>query len=182
MRTEFSDGRIGIRPYRNEDVPLLFAAVQESIGELSQWMPWCRRGYTVDDSIAFVSTRDAEFIGGEHYSFAIHDLENGAFLGGVGLNFVNRLHNFANLGYWVRSSRMRQGVATAATRLMAQFAFEELKYSRLEIVVATGNMSSLRVAEKAGARREGVLRNRLILHGKLHDAVMHSLVPEDLRA
>lgn len=65
---------------------------------------------------------------------------------------------------------------------MAQFAFEELKYSRLEIVVATGNMSSLRVAEKAGARREGVLRNRLILHGKLHDAVMHSLVPEDLRA
>jgi hypothetical protein len=38
------------------------------------------------------------------------------------------------------------------------------------------------VAEEAGAGREGVLRNRLILGGQVHDAVMHSLVPEDLRA
>ena len=94
----------------------------------------------------------------------------------------NRVHNFANLGYWVRSSRVGQGVATAATRLAAQFGFEELKFTRIEIVAATGNVGSLRVAEKAGARREGVLRNRLMLGGKLHDAVMHSLVPEDLRA
>lgn len=182
MQTDFSDGRIGIRTYRSEDVPLLYAAVHESIGDLSQWMPWCGTGYSVDDSMAYVATRDAEFARGEHYSFVACDLSNGAFLGSVGLNFVNRIHNFANLGYWVRSGRTRQGIATAATRLIAQFAFQELKFSRLEIVVAAENISSLRVAEKAGARCEGRLRNRLMLHGRAQDAVMHSLVPEDLRA
>jgi ribosomal-protein-serine acetyltransferase len=182
MQTEFSDGRIGIRRYRPEDVPLLFAAAHESVGDLSQWMPWCNATYTVNDSMAFVATRDAEWERGEHYSFVVYDLANSAFLGGVGLNFANRIHNFANLGYWTRSSRTRQGIASAATRLIAQFAFQELKFTRLEIVVATGNVPSLRAAEKASARREGVLRNRLMLHGKLHDAVLHSLVPEDLRA
>ncbi len=182
MQTEFSDGRIGIRPYRPEDAPLMFAAVSESIGQLSQWMPWCSHTYSVDDSTAFVATRDAEFARGEHYSFVIFDLDRGAFLGSAGLNMPNRVHNFANLGYWVRSSRARQGIATAATRLVAQFGFQELKFTRIEIVAATGNVASLRVAEKVGAWREGVLRNRLVLGGKLHDAVMHSLVPEDLRA
>jgi len=46
--------------------------------------------------------------------------------------------------------------------------------------VATGNTRSLRVAEKAGAQREGFLRNRLLIQDKAHDAVMHSLIPQDL--
>jgi RimJ/RimL family protein N-acetyltransferase len=36
------------------------------------------------------------------------------------------------------------------------------------------------VAEKVGAVREGVLRNRLMLHGTIHDAVIFSLIPDDL--
>src|SRR5579871_4590441 len=161
MQTDFSDGRVGIRPYRLGDVPLLYAAVRESVGELSPWLPWCTPNYSVSESTAFVMTRDGEFTRGEHYSFVIHDLSNGEFLGGVGLNFPNRIHNFANLGYWVRSSRLRQGNATAATRLIAKFGFQELKFTRIEIVAALGNYPSLRVAEKAGARREGMLRNQI---------------------
>ena len=50
----------------------------------------------------------------------------------------------------------------------------------IEIIVATGNQPSQLVAEKAGAHREGVLRNRLHMHEKYHDAVMYSLVPGDI--
>jgi RimJ/RimL family protein N-acetyltransferase len=35
------------------------------------------------------------------------------------------------------------------------------------------------VAEKAGAKREGVLRNRLIVRENVLDAVMWSLIPQD---
>jgi RimJ/RimL family protein N-acetyltransferase len=42
-------------------------------------------------------------------------------------------------------------------------------------VIAAGNLASQRVAEKAGATREGILRGRLILHDVAHDAVMFSL-------
>jgi len=181
MKTEFNNGRIGIRRYRPEDIPRLFEAVCESIPELSAWLPWCHADYSPDDSAAFVNSRDAEWEKGEHYSFMTFDLHTGEFLGGVGLNFINRVHNFANLGYWVRSSRTRRGIASAATRLIAQFGLEELKFHRLEILAAVNNVASQRVAEKAGAIREAVLRKRLFLHDRAHDAVMYSLTGEDLQ-
>jgi RimJ/RimL family protein N-acetyltransferase len=181
VRTEFSEGHIAIRRYQPDDVPRLFEAVRESVAQLSLWLPWCHANYALDDSAAFVNSRDAEWEKGEHYSFMTFDLHTGEFLGGVGLNFVNRIHNFANLGYWVRSSRTGRGVASAATRLIARFGLEELKFQRLEILAAVDNIASQRVAGKAGAVREAILRKRLLLHGRPHDAVMYSLTVEDLK-
>ena len=117
---------------------------------------------------------------GEWYSFGIFDKETGRFLGGVGLNFVNRAHQIANLGYWVRTSATGRGIASRATRLAARIAFEELGLQRIEIVAAVGNLGSQRVAEKAGAVREGVLRKRLLIRGEELDSALFSLVREDL--
>jgi ribosomal-protein-serine acetyltransferase len=182
MKEEFSDGVVSIRRYRLDDVDAVFQAARESKNELSPWMPWCGPEYAVEDSKAFVSTRDFEWAKGSEFDFAIWDARSGGYLGGVGLNAVNQKDHFANLGYWVRSSRTGQGIAPAGARLVAKFGFEELKFARLEIVAAVGNQRSQRVAEKIGATREGVLRNRLTLGGKQVDAVMYSLIPEDLRS
>ena len=70
----------------------------------------------------------------------------------------------------------RRGVATEAVRQVADFAFGNTDLVRLEIVCAVGNDASQRVAERAGAVREGVLRHRLLLHGQPVDAVMYSVV------
>jgi ribosomal-protein-serine acetyltransferase len=174
--------RVSIRPFRLEDVPALFAAVRESVNELSVWMPWCHAAYSMEESAAFVRTRGEEWEKGDEFSFVIGDGDSGTLLGGVGLNFRNRMHNFANLGYWVRSRFVGRGVATAAVRLAAQFAFKEIGLQRVEIVAAVGNLASQRVAGKAGAQREGILRRRLLLRGQSLDAVMFSLVPADLSA
>ena len=180
MKTEWESELVGIRPYRPADIPPLLEAVQESMKELHQWMPWCHPQYNIHDSTEFLATREAEWRNGEHYSFVIYARANGFFLGGVGLNFINQVHKFANLGYWVRTRASRHGIATAAVRLAAQFAFAELKLSRVEIVMGTDNKASQRVAEKAGAVREGVLWRRLLLFGEPQDAVLYSLLPSDL--
>jgi RimJ/RimL family protein N-acetyltransferase len=86
----------------------------------------------------------------------------------------------ANLGYWVRTSRIREGIATEAAKQAAQYGFERLRFQRLEIVVEIGNLPSLRVAKKIGAVQEGLLRNRGNLHGSPFDAYMYSLIPSDL--
>ena len=179
---EFSDGAIGIRPFREGDVPLLFEAVRESVHELSVWMSWCTPDYSIKESTEFIQGAPEAWAKGEHYSFVVFETSTGRFLGGTGLNFINRLHNFANLGYWVRTSATRRGVASRAAKLAARFGIEDLKFSRLEIIAAVGNVASQRVAEKAGAQREGVLRKRLQLHGQSEDAVIYSLTGENLRA
>jgi ribosomal-protein-serine acetyltransferase len=182
MKTEWESDIVSIRPYRATDVPLLLEAVQESMKELHEWLPWCHPEYNVHDSAEFLATREAEWREGEHYSFVICARANGFFLGGVGINFINRVHNFANLGYWVRTCATRRGVAPAAVRLAAEFAFTELKLHRLEIITAVENSFSQRVAEKVGAVKEGLLRRRLLLYGEPRDGVLYSLVPDDLRA
>src|SRR5947207_8944930 len=179
MEIEFYDGSVVIRPFRAEDAPLLFAAARESMNELSTWMVWCHPDYSLQDSAAFVANCAAEWQKGDQYSFAIFDAHDGNFLGSVGLSGVNRAHKFANVGYWVRTKRTQEGVASIATRLIARFAFEELGLNRLELFVPVGNKASQRVAEKSGARWEGLLRKRLMLEGYPHDAVLYSLIVEN---
>lgn len=175
-----TDGRISLRIYRSDDVEPLYEAVRESVRELTPWMPWCTETYTRKESRDWVLSRRQAWAEDEEYSFVIEETGTGRFLGGVGLNSINRLNNWANLGYWVRSSEAGKGVATSATVLVARWGLLEQSFQRLEILAATGNAASLRVAEKCGAVREGVLRNRIRVHGRVWDAVIYSLIPSDL--
>jgi len=182
MKTHWSDGVVLIRPYQPGDVDAFFEAARASIAEVGQWLPWCHPDYSLDEARAWIAARPVAWDTGEAYSFGIFDVPGGHYLGGCGLNAFHPMHNFANLGYWVRTGCTARGVATAATRLVARFGFEALGLTRVEIVVDVDNGSSLRVAAKVGAVREGVLRNRLVNGDRVSDAVMFSLVPEDLGA
>jgi RimJ/RimL family protein N-acetyltransferase len=177
------DGDILVRPLKLTDEQSLFAAVRESIPEVSPWLGWCHENYSIDETREFLRSRGEKSQGDEWYSFGVFDRSNGErFLGGVGLNFINRVHQFGNLGYWVRTSVTGRGVASKASRLVARFGFEELGLHRIEILAAVSNIASQRVAEKIGAAREGVLRKRLLIRGEPQDAVMFSLVQEDLQS
>jgi RimJ/RimL family protein N-acetyltransferase len=169
-----------LRPYREQDAGALYEAVRESMAEMSPWLGWAHQNYSIEESREFIYSRARAAADADWYSFGIFAKENGRFLGGVGLNFINRVHQVGNLGYWVRTSAAGQGIATKAARGMARYGFEEVGLHRIEILAAVPNIGSQRVAEKAGAVREAVLRNRLFLGGKSQDAVMFSLIPEDL--
>ncbi len=170
----------GIRRYQLEDIPALFVAVRESKRELGRWLSWCHANYSIADARAWVESRDAAWEKGEAYSFVVFDRKTKALVGGVGLNRIDHLHKVANLGYWIRTRETRRGAATAATILAARFGIEKLGLNRIEILVAVENIASHRVAEKVGAKREGYLRRRLLLQGKSHDAIIYSLIAEDL--
>src|SRR5258708_24358911 len=116
MKLELIEGPLVLRPFRDADASALFEAVRESIAEVSPWLPWCHENYAIEETREFIALRSQRSevggqkseVGGqlsaEWYSFGIFEKETGRFLGGVGLNFVNRVHQMANLGYWVRTS------------------------------------------------------------------------------
>jgi RimJ/RimL family protein N-acetyltransferase len=169
---------VTIRPYQDADVPEMAAAAQESMAELSPWMPWAHENYSETDAAAWVqATREAR-ASGEMYDFAIVDA-GGRYAGGCGINHINRPDAVANLGYWVRTSRAGCGIVTAAVRLLVPWTFANTPLNRLEIVVAVGNERSHRVATRVGAQRDAVLRKRILLRGIAHDAVLYSIVRPD---
>jgi RimJ/RimL family protein N-acetyltransferase len=167
-----------IRRYRATDIVPQFEAVRESIADVYPWLPWCHPNYSLGDSTIWVLSRDQAWNFGIDYSFVIEHALSGTLIGGIGLSGINRSHLFGNLDYWVRSSWVRRGAATSAVLQIAQFGFTFFPLQRIEIIIIPENIASLRVAEKSKAAREGVLKNRIFLHGKSRDAVMYSLVPE----
>jgi ribosomal-protein-serine acetyltransferase len=177
---ELADAQVRLKPYRPGDATRLYEAVRESIGELSKWMHWCHQDYSIEESWAWLEARADAWKKGTDYDFSITGSRDGQYLGGCGLNRVDTINRVASLGYWVRSSRTGEGIATAATRLLARFGFDELKLNTIEIMAATGNKASQRVAGKAGAIREGVLGKRLVVRDSVHDVVIFSLFRDDL--
>lgn len=166
---------ISIRPWHIDDAPALHEAAASSVAEAYPFMPWCHPGLTLAEMRTWIEAQVPAFEARKAFEFAILS-DDGRFLGGCGLNQIDDANRRANLGYWVRSSAAGRGVATAAVRQLVRWAFENTELIRLEVLVSTQNAPSLRVAEKAGACREGILKQRLLLHGTAHDAVLFSFV------
>ncbi len=168
-----------IRPFRKADAPAFAAAVRESVSTVGPWMPWCHEAYSIDEAESWFAQCKFNLESGFAYDLGIFGSDERTLLGSIGINQINPEHKIGNIGYWVRQTRQRQGIATKAVRIIADFGFRQLKLTRLEIVVVQGNHASRRVAEKAGATFECIARNRLILHDRPHPAAVYSLIPED---
>ncbi len=163
--------------FHADQVAELYEAVQESLDETAPWLSDLHADITPEDVEEYVRSQPQLRADRQGYNFAIVD-HDGAILGGCGLTQINWKHRFANLFYWTRKSAVGHGVAPAAVRLLAAFAFNTLELYRVEIVVDIENARSIRVAEKVGAIREGVARNRLNTHDTPRDAYMYSLTPD----
>jgi RimJ/RimL family protein N-acetyltransferase len=178
--TRITDGKILLRPLTIKDAPGLHRAVRESLAELQVWMPWAHPDYNLKETKKWLKSQSWSWKKGAAYNFAITHAVTGEILGACGIDIVSMLNRIYNLGYWVRSDRTGQGIAPSAAILLAKWSFEAVKPNRIEIHVAVENSRSLRVAEKVGAVKEGIMRNGISLHGKTHNEVMHSLIPGDL--
>jgi RimJ/RimL family protein N-acetyltransferase len=164
VRPAAADG-IALRPRTEEDVPAITAACQDE--EIPRWTE-VPSPYTEDDAREFLRKMpDAQ---------AIVDARTDEFLGTVGW----RLDRNVQVGYWVKKEARGRGVATSALRLLARWAIEELGAQRVQLLAEPANVASQRVAEKAGFRREGLLRSYFLLKGRRRDAIMFGLLPEDL--
>jgi RimJ/RimL family protein N-acetyltransferase len=170
-----TQARVTLRLYELGDASELYAAVRESASEVSRWLPWCHSDYSLADAAGWIRLTREGHAHGTMYDFAIIDGE-GRYAGACGINNINSSERFANLGYWVRSSLTGRGIAPSAVRELVRWTFAHTNLNRLELVAAVDNTRSQRVAEKVGAERDGVLKQRLFLQGKPCDAVMFSLV------
>lgn len=177
--TFLCDDFMAIRPWRAADAQPAFDAISESRAETAVWLADLGRVATVAEVEGYIVHANEEWENKLSYNFAIVDAQDMTFLGGCGLTQINRRHLFANLYYWVRTSQTGRGVASHAMRLAAHFGGETLGLQRIEVVVDVDNIASLRAAAKAGAAREGILRNRLNSYGVARDAVMLSFIPGD---
>ena len=101
----------------------------------------------------------------------------GEAVGGIGFQLGEGVHaRCGHFGYWLGQPYWGRGVMTAAVRVTADYAFGHFDVVRLEAPVFEWNPASMRVLEKCGFVREGVLRRSVFKDGQVIDVVLYARV------
>jgi RimJ/RimL family protein N-acetyltransferase len=164
-----------LRPWRPTDAPALLAACQDP--DIARWghlpLPFLEA-----DAAAFLEAAAQMWRDGTGAAFAIVDAATDDLLGAV-TRFGPEGHT-ATLGLWLLPGARGRGVGTRSLRLVADWSFQATDVIRLECFIETGNDASDRMVERAGFRREGVLRAwELGRDGRPMDCVAWSRLRDD---
>jgi RimJ/RimL family protein N-acetyltransferase len=151
------DGPTALRPWRDSDLRPLVAACQDP--EISRWtrvpVP-----YGESDARAYLRARYDATHAGVTAPFAIVAADDDRrLLGSISLLRPDWEHLRAEVGYWLALEARGQGHATRAVRLICAWGQAALGMERVDLLAATENLASQRVAERCGFRREAVFRS-----------------------
>jgi RimJ/RimL family protein N-acetyltransferase len=162
-----TDGVVTLRPWRAEDLRAIVAICDDP--EVARWTR-VPSPYTEEDARAFLAGAVVEETG-----FAIVAAgDDEDVLGSIGVRDAGE--GRAEIGYLVGARARRRGVATRAVRLLSDWCLGEARLGRVQIAVPLGNVASQATAERAGFRREGVLRGYLAATVGRDDAVIYGRV------
>ena len=134
--------------------------------------------YTIDDARWWIEHASQE---APERSFAIASAEEP--IGGIGLIFGDDVHRHnAELGYWLAEPFWGRGIMTGAVCAFTEYAFREFPLNRIYAEPFAHNLASVRVLEKAGSLREGVLRASVVKDNTILDQIVYAkLAKESLR-
>ena len=171
------DGATALRAWRDSDLDPLVVACQDP--EISRWtrVPY---PYGWADARAYLLQRHDSLHAGIAAPFAIVSAgDRDHLLGSISLMRFSWQHARAEVGYWLAATARGQGHATRAVRLLTAWGFRSLGLRRIDLMAATGNPASQRVAERCGFTREAVLRSYLLGKEGRQDMVAFGLLASD---
>jgi RimJ/RimL family protein N-acetyltransferase len=116
---------------------------------------------------------------GSRAGFCIRGASDGAFLGFAAIVHVELDAREGEIGYMVAPAARGRGTSVRAVELLTRWGFEELELERLELRIDVANTGSERVAERAGYRRDGILRSAYFKEGLRSDTGIWSRLRTD---
>lgn len=149
-------GRIELRPFRADDLPLIEEASRDPLIPLITTVP---ADYTPAAGLAFIERQGDRLAADTGWSLAIVDLHEARAVGQVGLWVTNLDKGRAELGYWVAASARGHRYAALALDELSRWAFANTEVQRLTLYIEPTNFGSMKTAERCGYEREGLLRS-----------------------
>ena len=170
--------RLILRPTTGDLGPALVDAKDASLSELRHWMAWATDN-DPNSTLDFARMADMSWATGMAHNFCL--VHEGEVIGNVGLDLINPMIGSAMIGYWIRSDRAGRGLMTEGAAEVVRHAFEDVDLHRLELHAGLENIASIRVAEKLGFQRRGILRDATYADGAWMDVYAYDLLSTDPR-
>jgi RimJ/RimL family protein N-acetyltransferase len=153
--------RVVLRCYEPRDAALLKEAIDSSLEHLRDFMPWSHRyPQPLEEMLEVMKNFRSEFDTAETFTYGIFAAEESEVLGSTGLHPRIGPRGL-EVGYWVRSSATRQGIATETAAALTRVGFEVCGADRIELRIEPRNVASHAIPRKLGFAEEATLRRRL---------------------
>ena len=170
-----------IRCYEPRDAPLIKEAIDSSLEHLRPWMPWASdEPQTLEEKTELAKEFRSNFDSGEDFPYGIFSADESEQLGGTGLH-ARVGPGGLEIGYFVRASATRLGLATESSAALTRVGFEICGADRIEIRIDPRNEASFGIPRKLGFTEEATLRRRLPTRDgqPLRDVTIFTMFRED---
>ncbi|MFC3449849.1 GNAT family N-acetyltransferase [Amycolatopsis speibonae] len=161
-------GSVVLREFADTDGQLALELGEDPYVPLIGSLPAHPTGREAEEWVRRQQTRHAE---GRGFPFVITADET--VVGTIGLWLRNLSEGAGIVGYSVSPRHRRRGFATDALKAMTGFARTVPGVERIELYIEPWNRGSLRAAEKAGYRREGLLPAHQEIGGTARDMLLY---------
>ena len=113
---------------------------------------------------------------GPDEKFFFIEKKDGSKIGSIG-HFPKG--NLLEIGYCILPDERGRGYCTEAVQIMVDYLFLSRELVRIQATTDADNFASQRVLEKAGFKKEGILRKSGFIRGKWKDGCLFSILREE---
>jgi RimJ/RimL family protein N-acetyltransferase len=132
--------------------------------------------FSEESGTAYIERQWSRYNERTGYSFAIAEAHTDNAVGSVYLGLRNIEEGRASIGYWIVRDYRGRGIAKMALKQITEWAQNELRIPRLELYVEPWNIGSIKTAEAAGFKQEGLMRSWQKVGDERKDMIMMSCI------
>lgn len=116
------------------------------------------------------------------FTFSIHEKENNKLIGRVSLFDYNPRNRAVELGYFVFIEFRNMGYASEFLECIKELCFEKIEINKLSAQTGSFNKESIKILEKLGFYRDGILREHHEINGVLEDDYVYSILKKEYKS
>ena len=172
------DERVILKPLTISDTELLAEYV---INEPELWQFSLVAIQKTEDLKGYIESALQARLAQSAYAFIVFDKQSQSYVGSTRFYDVQLPFETTQLGYtWYSKKVWGTGLNQHCKFLLLQFAFEQMKFKRVEFRADNSNKRSVAAMQKIGCTVEGVLRSHLPKpDGTRRDSIVLSITTED---
>ena len=163
-----------LRPRTVDEANNIFAVIDANRAHLRQWLPWVDSTNSTDDVKAVITRWEEQEKNGSDFVFGI--MENGQYVGNIGLHDIERRLDTGMIGYWLAADAQGRGIMTDCVRAVLDFGFLGLNLNRIYINAVVENRKSRAIPERLDFVHEGTIQDGAKLYGQFYDLTMYGML------
>lgn len=131
------------------------------------------------EALGFVYSEVNAFQNHEGIRWAICLKNSDKLIGSAGFWRIDRRHLRGEIGYELLPEFWKKGIMYEALSAIINFGFEKMHFHSIEANTDPLNTASMKLLERLGFVKEGLLKESFYFDGKFYDNVLYSLVKKD---